>query len=222
MGLEARIGVEITDTMAILEWMIPQAADTMNRFLVGDDGRSASYRIRHKNFYGKVYEFGEQVLAKAKRATRRSKRKGALEPRFHDDTWVGHNDRSNEHIEVLKEAGPAIKVRTVRAEANGERWSAIAIKDIVATPDVPNPKKDSQKDPKSECNTRGLDFGASGGQFLPKQGVRHEPGLNRNFTINNRILEKYGPTMGCKGCENKMTGTMRGHTQVSGEQRQRS
>ena len=51
LGLETRIGVEITDTMAILEWMIPQAADTINR-LVGDDGRTAYYRVRHKNFYG--------------------------------------------------------------------------------------------------------------------------------------------------------------------------
>ena len=41
VGLEARIGVEITDTMAILEWMIPRAADATNRFLVGDDGRTA-------------------------------------------------------------------------------------------------------------------------------------------------------------------------------------
>ena len=41
MGLEARIGVEITDTMATLEWMIPQAADTINRFLFGHDGRTA-------------------------------------------------------------------------------------------------------------------------------------------------------------------------------------
>ena len=120
--------------------------------------------------------------------------------------WVGYNDRSNEHIVVLKEGGPAIEVRTGRPKAEGERWSAIAIKDIVATPDMPNPKDDSQKDPRSERNTRGLDFGASGGQLLPKQGVRHEPGLNGNFRINNSILEKYGPTMGCKGCENKMTG----------------
>ena len=94
----------------------------------------------------------------------------------------------------------------MRPKAEGERWSAIAIKEIVATPDMPNPKDDCQKDPRSERNTRGLDFGASGGQFLPKHGVRHEPGLNRNFRINSRILEKYGPTMGCKGCENKMTG----------------
>ena len=79
-------------------------------------------------------------------------------------------------------------------------------RDILATPDMPNPKDDSQKDTRSERNTRGLDFGASGGQFLPKQGVRHELGLNRNFRINSHILVKYGPTMECKGCENKMTG----------------
>ena len=61
-------------------------------------------------------------------------------------TWAGYNDRNTEHIEVLKEGGPAIKVRTVRPKAEGERWSAIAIKDIMATPDMPNPKDDSQKD----------------------------------------------------------------------------
>ena len=187
MGLEARIGVEITDTMAILEWMIPQAADTINRFFSGDDGRTACYRVRHKIFHGKVFEFGEQVLAKPKRSNKQVKKKGALEPRFHDATWVGYNDRSNDHIVVLKEGGPAIRVRTVRPKAEGERWSPIAIKDIVATPDMYNPKDDSQKDPRSGRGTRGLDFCASGGQLLPKQCVRHEPGLNRNFRINNRI-----------------------------------
>ena len=45
-----------------------------------------------------------------------------------------------------------------------------------------------------------------GGQFLPKQGVRHELGLNRNFRINSHIFGRYGPTMGYKGCDNKMTG----------------
>ena len=156
LGLEARIGVEITDTMAILKWMIPQAADTIHNFFVGDDGRTAYLRVRHKNFYGEVYEFGEQVLAKPQRSNKQVKKKGALEPRFHDATWVG--------IVVLKEGGPAIKVR--RPKAEGERWSAIAIKDILATPDMPNPKDDSQKDPRSERNTRGLDFGASGISFF--------------------------------------------------------
>ena len=47
-------------------------------------------------------EFGEQVLAKPKMRNKQVKKKRALEPRFHDPTWVGYNDRSNEHIVVLK------------------------------------------------------------------------------------------------------------------------
>ena len=206
LGLEARTGEEITETMAILEWMIPHAADTVNRFLVGNDGRTAYYRVRHKNFHGKVYEFGEQVLAKPKRSTKKIQRRGALDPRFHDATWVGYNDRSNEHIVVLKNGGPAIKVRTVRPRSEGDRWSVGAIKEVVATLDAPNPKDESQTDLRSERNTKGLDFGVSGGHQLPRQRVEREPGLVRNFRINNRILEKYGPTMGCKGCESKIVG----------------
>ena len=34
-GLEARIFVEIMDTTAILEWMIPQAADTIKKQVLG-------------------------------------------------------------------------------------------------------------------------------------------------------------------------------------------
>ena len=76
LGLDAGIGVEITESMAILEWMIPQAADTINRFLVGDDGRTAYSRVRHKNFHGKVFEFGGQVLTKPKRSNKQVKKKG--------------------------------------------------------------------------------------------------------------------------------------------------
>ena len=86
--------------------------------------------------------------------------------------WDTMTGAINEHIVVLKEGCPAIQVTTVRPKAEGERWSAIAIKDIVATPDMPNPKDDRQKDPRSKRNTRGLDFGASGGQLRPKQCVR--------------------------------------------------
>ena len=49
LGLEASVGEEITGTMAILKWMIPHASDTINRFLVGSDGRTAYYRVRHNS-----------------------------------------------------------------------------------------------------------------------------------------------------------------------------
>ena len=74
-----------------------------------------------------MYEFGEQVLAKPKRRNKQVNKKVALEPKFHDATCVGYNDRSNKHIVVLKEGGTAIKVRTVRPRAEGERCSATAM-----------------------------------------------------------------------------------------------
>ena len=78
VGQETIIGVEIADTMAILEWMIPQA---------GDDGCTAYYRVRHKNVRGKVCEFGEQVLAKPKRSNMQVKEREALEPRSRCAMW---------------------------------------------------------------------------------------------------------------------------------------
>ena len=56
LGLEARIQREIAKTEAILEWMILHAADTVNRFLLGMDGRTAYYRVHLKNFSGKTFE----------------------------------------------------------------------------------------------------------------------------------------------------------------------
>ena len=89
LGLEARIEKEIDNKMAILEWMIPHASDSINKYLVGDDGRTAYYRVNLKNFNGKVFEFGEQVLAKPERSNKSIKKKQALDARFHDATWVG-------------------------------------------------------------------------------------------------------------------------------------
>ena len=106
---------------------------------------------------------------------------------------------------ILKDKGPAIEVRTVKPRASSDRWSSTAIEDIIATPDMPNPKDENQHELKSERNTKGLNFGVSGGQHLPRQGVRHEAGLKRNFRIGDRLLEKYGATDGCKGREAKLT-----------------
>ena len=73
-----------------------------------------------------------------------------MEARFHEATWVGFNGRSNEHIVVLSEGGPAIKVRTVRPRPESERWKAGDIDAIMGTPWEPSPAgdlPDSMDDP---------------------------------------------------------------------------
>ena len=115
---------------------------------------------------------------------------------------------------MLAGGGPAIRVRTVRPRSEGERWNAQAVKEIRATPDVPNPKDEKQTEPKTERDTQGVDFGARGGQELPKQKTKHEQDLKREFRITDKLLEKYGPTDYCKGCVAKVMGdASRPHTQ---------
>ena len=55
-------------------------------------------------------------------------------------------------------------------------------------------------DPRSERETLGLDFGAKGGQDLPKQRVQLEEEMTRDFRVTERLLIEYGFTVGCKGC----------------------
>ena len=62
-------------------------------------------------------------------------------------------------------------------------------------------------DPRSERETMGLDFGAEGGQDLPKQRAQPEEEMKRDFRITERLLIEYGFTVGCKGCEAKFRGS---------------
>ena len=106
LGLEARVGEEIHVDRPILERMIPHAAQTLNRFQVGEDGRTAHYRLHLKNFGGKTFEFGEQVLATPKRQNKIIKHR-TLDAKFREATWVGNSGKSAEHLVLLPgEAGP--------------------------------------------------------------------------------------------------------------------
>ena len=129
-----------------------------------------------------------------------------LDAKLREATWVGYTGKSAEHIVVLPDGGPAIKVRTVRSRPASERWNGEAVKQIRATPDAPNPRDLTQTDPRSERETKGLDFGARGGQDLPRQRVQVQPDLKREFRITERLLMEYGFTAGCQGCEAKLMG----------------
>ena len=64
LGLKARIEHSIPVESPISEWMIPHSTDAINRFSVGKDGRTRHNRLYLRTFKSKVFEFGEQVLAK--------------------------------------------------------------------------------------------------------------------------------------------------------------
>ena len=145
LGLEARLKVCIDLREPIVDWITRHAASLLNNFHVGVDGRTAYFRIHHKNFNGKVFEIGEQVLAKPKRRTNKSK-SNSTRARWVEGTWVGWDERTGEHIVVLS-TGQAVRIRSVRPLPESERWNAKAVQAMKATPNVPNPKDTEQRDP---------------------------------------------------------------------------
>ena len=123
LGLEARLKVCIDLREPIVDWITRHAASLLNNFHVGVDGRTAYFRIHHKNFNGKVFEIGEQVLAKPKRRTNKSK-SNSTRARWVEGTWVGWDERTGEHSgSEYWTSGTYSKRQTVSRERALERQS---------------------------------------------------------------------------------------------------
>ena len=103
------------------------AVETINRFLVGADGRTPHYRLHGRNFTGKNVEFGEVVHAKP---LRKKPRKRSLRSRTVMGIWLGIEPRTCEHRVALLNGGPAIRVRTIIRVPDSEKWKADEISKI--------------------------------------------------------------------------------------------
>ena len=156
IGLEARLARAVAPEWAIMDWVINHASGIINRFVVGVDGRTAYYRTYGRTFSGKTFELGEQVWLKPKRSKTMMKKRG-MDAKWQEGTWVGFEHRPGEPLVVVADGGPALRVRTVRARPQSERWSTKAIEEIVATPDKPNPQDPEQRMPNPERKTQGTE-----------------------------------------------------------------
>jgi len=156
IGLERRLKVKIESEAKILEWLVEHSHMIIGKCQVGHDGKTPQMRLMGKRSQEKFIEIGEQVLAKPKRNPK-SNRKQSLKSRWVYGTWVGKSSNSNEHIVVLAERGPAIKVRTVKRRPMSKRWNAEEVMSIIATPRIPNPRSDDQREPRCERLTEELE-----------------------------------------------------------------
>ena len=211
LSLERRLKDKLAPTDAVITWMIPHACESINRFLVGHDGRTPYYRLRHKKFNQNLVEFGEMVHAKPMRSNRFG-RKRALMARTVDGIWLGMNNRTNEHRVALLDGGPVIHVRTIFRKPEDQRWNMEAVKGIKATIKKPNPKDEEQEEPEHAKATKGIDLGGDGSK-LDETPVQDKQSGIRDFRITKELLEKYGLTPGCMGCTARKHGSdRRAHT----------
>ena len=203
IALERRIKTKIDSRAPILLWMVCHAVETINRFLIGSDGRTAHYRLHNKNFNGKVAEFGEMVFAKP---LRKASRKRALKSRVVSGIWLGIHPKTGEHRVALLGGGPVIRVRTIIRRPDSEKWNAEEVGKLTATPRQPNPLNKEQTEPNSIRETKGIDIGGDGSKLLETPVQEAGGQTSRDFRITYEILQKFGYTKGCAGCEARALG----------------
>ena len=64
MALERHLESKLSVSHPATTWMVEHAADLLNKFAVGEDGRTAYERVKGKKYRGEMIEFGRKVMYK--------------------------------------------------------------------------------------------------------------------------------------------------------------
>ena len=118
--------------------MVEHAADLINKFAVGVDGRTASRRLRGKEFRGQVVQFGERVHHR--RNVKGQILSNKLDVRWEEGIYLEIDWRSGEAF-VGTEQG-VVKAGVIRRVGAHRRWdrdAALAIREEVAATMLPMP-----------------------------------------------------------------------------------
>ena len=129
LALESRLDAKIPVTHHVITWLVEHAADVLNKFAVGIDGRTAYERIKGKKYHGEMVEFGRRVMYKIP-----CKPEGGLmTERWVLGTWLGKRALSDEHV-VAVDTGEVCVSSAVRPPPDSESWSLDRVNNLIGTP----------------------------------------------------------------------------------------
>ena len=92
--LESKCNQRIGGERPSVPWLVAHASDTVNRYYVYKDGRTAFENWKGRKFNGQYREFGENVL----HLRPGSRGKDKFEVRWDIGIWLGIADRTGEAI----------------------------------------------------------------------------------------------------------------------------
>ena len=187
-GFESRIGTKLVGTHPLVPWLLIHAADTLNRYVKGEDGRTAYQRVKGRAFRTPVTEWGECVLYCRLASAGENK----FDYRWDEGVWLGVKDNSGEAI--IGTSKGVVKARDWKHQAtHQERWNTDVILGVKGTPWEPVP-------------------GSNRLELLPQIAVPNDaidiipaptepvPVTVRRMPIFKRDVMRIGLTPGCNGC----------------------
>ena len=201
--LESRIKAKLPGTHAVTCWLVEHCADLLNKYQLGEDGRTAYHRLRGKSWRHEMVEFGEKVHYRVNLKSLSHQYK--LEGRWGEGFFMGIKWRTGESW--IATDGGIVKASAIRRVGAHRRWDAEALLRVKGVP-WDHVQKDSVP---GEVQVRWLDP-----SLLPKSSVDEDIGpKRRRARINKQDLLKHGFTEGCLGCRAMIQGgEPRNHTEA--------
>ena len=189
IALQKRLEVKAPVTHKIVTWLVEHAADMLNKFAVGPDGRTAFERIKGKKYRGEVVEFGRKILYRIP-----CKPEGGLmTERWVPGIWLGKRFLSDEHLVGIEDGSVCVS-SSVRLMPDSESWSVEWVNKIRGTPWCPKGSgPGSEEDTSVEVIPAGnpLDAGH------PQPRKQREEGAPREVYITKEHIVKFGYTSSC-------------------------
>jgi hypothetical protein len=194
LALESRIKTKLPCTHEIMSWLVEHAADVLNRYSVGSDGRTPYQRLKGRKFVGHMLEFGCPIMFRVSGKVAG----GIMQERWYPGIWLGKKLHTDEHL-CMKEDGLVVRSRAVR-----ENSQEVKLEDY-------NKLKSTPHDPLGTIKS------AIQNQRKPVTLKEHEEDelecKPRRAKITRDIVSKFGPSHGCPKCRAIERGD-RGHEAV--------
>ena len=129
LALERKIAGHIPTSHPIMAWLVEFVADTLTKYLQGNDGRTGYQRLFGKQVHEEALEFGERVLVKTRKAKDAN---GLLDARWVPAIWLGRIWGSITQRIAMEDGREVIEARAVHRAPLPERWSRALLEQVVA------------------------------------------------------------------------------------------
>ena len=121
---------------------------------------------------------------------------GSFEDRWETGVWAGTTIR--DAMSLIGTPSGVFKVATIRRKPDGEQWSPEMIKNVVGSPQQPEPGMSTRRI--TTFAKKKIDESGTAGVPVTFQPPSDEVPVPRNVRITNADVIKHGPTPGCAGC----------------------
>ena len=129
LDLEAKLKTTLRIGRPCIAWMVEIVADIINKFKIGQDGRTAYERLKGKTYKGVIHEFGSVILHRIPEKPQG----GLMLERWVQGVWLGKSFTTDEHVIGL-ENGKVVRTRNVRSKSLEDTWKWEEIDKIKGQP----------------------------------------------------------------------------------------